>query len=125
MATYTGYSSHNIQQNGSLRLTDVELVKRDILNHIYTRPGERRGMPGYGTIIPNVPFEQMDEFILDNIYSDVERVLDSEPRVITLELEVLPFPDNNAIVVTALLQYVELNVVDALQFDIPSGGIVE
>lgn len=119
---YRGFSTANYMQSKSFSLTDLALVKQDLLNHIYTRKGSRRMMGGYGTIIPDVPFEQLTDSLIESIVSDLERVFDMDPRVENLRIDVDQAPDQNTLIVSALLRYVELQVVDALIFDISTNG---
>ncbi len=55
MATFIGYSSVD-RKFGNFTLKDVELAKRDLLNHFYTRKGERLGEPEFGSIIQDMVF---------------------------------------------------------------------
>ena len=119
---YKGYSSVDYAQRRTFALTDLELVKRDLMNHIYTRRGSRRMMSDYGTMIPDVPFELLTESLIEAVYSDLERVFDADPRVDIIRINVTPAYDNNALTISALLRYVELNVVDALTFDVNVGN---
>ncbi len=115
---YRGFSTANYTQSKTFVLSDMELVKQDLLNHIYTRRGSRRMMADYGTMIPDVPFESLTDSLVETIISELERVFDMDPRVENLRIDVDQAPDQNALVVSALLRYVELQVVDALVFDI-------
>ena len=54
---YRGYSSYEYQNKKTFSVTDVELVKLDLLNHIFTRKGDRVMMPNFGTRIPDLAFE--------------------------------------------------------------------
>ena len=117
---YKGFSTKTYATNKTFTLLDVELVKRDLLNHIYTRKGERIMMANYGTVIPDLVFENITGTLIELIHRELETVFDADPRVQTLNIQVLPDADNNAIVVTAILRYVEFQIVDALEFSIES-----
>ena len=60
-ALYKGFSFKNWQDSKEFVLTDVELVKRDLLNHLYTRRGSRVGHRGFGTTIQDLLFEPFDD----------------------------------------------------------------
>lgn len=45
MATYYGYST--IDNSKKFRLVDYELVKRDVLNSLSIKQGEKLGNPSY------------------------------------------------------------------------------
>lgn len=118
---YKGFSSFEFERRKTFKLRDIELVKMDLLNHIFTKRGERVMMPTFGTVIPEMAFEPLDETTIDIVRSEVERVLDFDPRVNTLQIEVLPDYDNSSLYVGAQVLYIELNIVDNLELNIQFG----
>lgn len=122
---YRGYSSFEYQKTKSFSLTDLELVKMDLLQHIYTRRGERVMMPSFGTRIPDLPFESLDETTLGIIREDLSQVFSFDPRVNLLSLEIIPDYDNNTVIASARLLYVELNMIDNLNLNIIFEGIAQ
>jgi len=119
---YTGFSSSEFGHRKKFRTRDYELVKTDLLNHIYTKKGERVMMPRFGTRIPEMIFEPLDDVTIDIITDDLTAVFDFDPRVRTLNLQVIPDHENNAINVVADLYYVELNMTDRLTLNIVFEG---
>lgn len=115
---YKGYSSYEYEKTKQFKLADIELVKMDLLNHIYTRRGERVMMPTFGTRIPDMAFEPLDDITLDIIRNDLISVFNFDPRVEVLDLQVVPDYDNNSILAAARLLYIELNMVDTLELNI-------
>lgn len=115
---YKGYSSFEFQKSKSLSLRDVDLVKMDLLNHIYTQRGTRIMMPTFGTIIPEIVFEPIDEDTIDEIRESIKGVFDYDPRVEIITLTVTPVYDRNSIFVNATLLYVELDTVDDFDLNI-------
>lgn len=109
-ALYRGFSLHQYQSAGTTKLTDLELVKMNILTHIYTSRGERLNMTTFGTRIPGLLFEQIDQRAVDVVTEDLNYVFAYEARVRLNELKVTPVYERNAIVVQADLTYLELNV---------------
>ena len=107
---YKGFSSKNYQRNKSFVLTDVELVKRDILNHIFTRRGERVKMAAFGTNIQDIVFEPNNEITQQTITEDFQTVFKYDPRVELLSLNVMSLPEQHAILVIAEIKYIELNL---------------
>lgn len=65
---------------GSTVLENVELAKRDLLNHFYTRRGERLGEPDFGSILPLMIFEQLDDTSVFLVEDDVRTIIESDPR---------------------------------------------
>lgn len=115
---YRGFSSQVFDLNKSFSVYDVELVKIDLLNHIYTRKGERVMMPNFGTIIPDLVFEPLDEETIDTLHDELMRVFDYDPRVEVINLTVTPLPDYNTVMASATLRYIELNIVDQMDINI-------
>jgi phage baseplate assembly protein W len=120
MATtiYRGFSTFDMHNRRSFGLTNIELVKRDLLNHIYTTPGERVMMPGFGTRIPTLVFEPNDEETRAIVEEDLRMVFEYDPRVRLMDLQVLNLTDNNAIIALADLLYLEFNVRDVLKIEV-------
>ena len=120
---YRGLSFINYKNNKTLSLKDIDLVKQDILNHIYTRLGERYMMPDFGTTIMDMPFEQLDEITLISIQQDLIDVILYDPRVefvvddagILTGVNIEPLYDDNAIIATATVNYIELDLTDTLE----------
>lgn len=79
MTIYKGFST--IDKTKNFRLTDFELVKRDILNHFYIKKGEKLMNPEFGTIIWDTIFEPLTEDNKDLIVQDVKKVIANDPRV--------------------------------------------
>lgn len=115
---YRGYSTFEFQQNKSLSIRDVELVKMDILNHIFTPRGTRVMMPDFGSIIPELAFEPLDGFLVDEVYAELLTIFDYDPRVSVINLSVTPDFDANSVYVNATLFYIELNTVNDFELNI-------
>lgn len=115
---YKGFSSFEFQKSKTFKLRDIELVKMDLLNHIFTRRGERVMMPNFGTIIPEVVFEPLTMELVDTIREEVLRVINYDPRVELLDIEAQPDFDNHYIYVAAQVYYVELDLVDNFELNI-------
>ena len=80
MATYIGYSSIGENLSSSRILVDKELALRDLLNHFYTRRGERVMNPEFGSIIWDLVFEPLDSITEADILEDITRIVNSDPR---------------------------------------------
>jgi phage baseplate assembly protein W len=118
MAIYKGFSTANWLENKSLIISDIEAIKHDLQNHIFTRLGERVMQPGFGTRIPEMAFEPNDEATIKIIRDDVLTVINYDPRVELVSLEVLPIPDNNTIIVLVTVLYIEFEVQGELRIDV-------
>lgn len=76
---YRGFST--IGRSKKFRLTDVELVKRDLLNHFNVRKGERVMNPNFGTVIWSMLFEPLDATTRQIIMDDVTKIVGYDPRI--------------------------------------------
>lgn len=117
---YRGFSSANWRDRGTFSISNIDLVKQDLLNHIYTIKGERVMMPNFGTRIPTLAFEPNDEFTRKIIEEDLTEVFNYDPRVRLLTLNVMTLPDNNTILAVADLLFIEFNVRDELKIEVAS-----
>jgi len=115
---YKGISFDNFSRNKSLKLFDVDLIKKDLLNNIFTRRGERVKMFTYGTRIPDLVFEPLDEEALNVIEEDIRGVVIGEPRVSLVDLRIVPLYDRSVVIVSVVLFYIELDFTDTLSVNI-------
>ena len=80
MATkYYGFST--IDQVKKFKLTDFDLVKRDLLNHFSIRRGEKLLQPNFGSIIWNMLFEPLTEETKAILVEDIKRIVNYDPRI--------------------------------------------
>jgi Phage baseplate assembly protein W len=111
---YKGFSSKQYQHNKSYIMTDIELVKEDLVNHIFTRKGERVRMANFGTLIPELIFEPLDEIVINQIGAELNTVFTYDPRVELVDMVIIPYYEDKAIVALVDLIYVELATQDRL-----------
>lgn len=78
-------------------------------------------MPTFGTVIPDLLFEQMGGSTEDIVRDAVTEVINYDPRVKLLNLEVTSYRDLGVITAVATIQYIELNVVDNMDFNLQFG----
>lgn len=115
---YRGISFRNFSKNKSIKLYDVELIKKDLENNIFTKRGERVKMFSYGTRIPDLVFEPLDDIALNVIEEDLRAVVTGEPRVALVDLRVVPLYDRGVVLASLVLYYVELDFTDTLSVNI-------
>lgn len=115
---YRGLSFRNFSKNKSIKLYDVDLVKKGITNNIFTRRGERVKMFAYGTRIPDLVFEPLDDVALTVIEEDINGVINNEPRVILIDMFITPNYDKGEVAVRLNLLYLELDFTDTLSINI-------
>ena len=88
MATYYGFNT--IKQEKKFRLEDYELVKRDVLNSLLIKQGEKPGRPDYGTNVWNIIFEPMTDDVMRDIEREIKRTVGQDPRIKIERLSVFP-----------------------------------
>lgn len=119
-AIYRGFSTANWLKTKSFSLTNIDLVKQDLLNQIWTIKGERVMMPNFGTRIPVLAFEPNDSKTIAIVEEDLTAVFNYDPRVKLLSLQVASLPNNNAILAIANLLYIEFQVTGVLNIEVPT-----
>jgi phage baseplate assembly protein W len=100
---YKGYSSIGGEFSDT-SLYDIELAKRDLLNHFYTRKGERLMSPLFGSVIWDLLFEQMEPNTQEIIFQDAQNIVGQDPR--WKLKEAIVSRDEKSIYLNLLLVYV-------------------
>jgi phage baseplate assembly protein W len=110
---YKGFGSTEIKNN--FKLYDIELVKRDLLNHFYIRKGEKLENPNFGTIIWDMLFEQFTPEVKDLITKDVEQIINYDPRISVNSVTI--DSTDQGIRIQADITYLPFNVNERMTFD--------
>jgi len=105
MRTFKGFSTID-QEWGNFKLYDLDLAKRDLLNELYTRKGERIMSPQFGSIIWDLLFDPMTDENVEIIREDCLRIVSKDPRLQLKQLDVQENFDQQSITVAILLNYV-------------------
>ncbi len=96
---------------------DLELVKRDVLLHLYTPLGSRVMLPGFGTTIWQKLFEPLTEEVLEEIKSEVDNVIRQEPRLQLISSEIFTFNNEQGIRVAITCNFRPQDVVETFFAD--------
>ena len=117
---YRGFSTVNTN-TANFALYDFELIKQDLLNHFYTRQGERLMNPDFVTIIWDLLFEPLTEEVKGAILQNVNQIVNYDPRVQASNVLVTSYDTGIQIQVT--LTYLPYNLSENLtmQFDQANG----
>lgn len=121
--TYRGFSIKNFVNTKEFTIVDKEAVKTDLLNHIWTSPGERVMMPAFGSVIPTLLFEPLDSTVIADAESSISEVIEADPRVNLIDIRTTPNEDFNSLEIQIAIEYVEdPGVADVLSLtlDFPS-----
>lgn len=116
VATYKGFSTIN-NQFGSVKLTDTDLIKRDLLNHFAIRKGEKLMNGNFGTSLRDLIMDPLTEQTKQIIVQEVNDVIDNDPRVVPENVLIDEY--EHGILVEMTLRYQISDQVETLkiQFD--------
>ncbi len=93
MATYFGANLPFVggAQGTMSRQEDVQLVHNDLLQLLFTVPGERIHRPDLGTLLWTTVFEQFDDYSVSQLRESVERAIaEYEPRLTRVNVQLTP-----------------------------------
>jgi phage baseplate assembly protein W len=109
VATYKGFST--VGNNfGSSKLTDTDLIKRDLLNHFAIRKGEKLMNGDFGTSIQDLLFDPLTEEIKGRIVQEVDAVIAADPRIVSQGVVLDEF--GNGLQIEMQVRYVHNNQVE-------------
>jgi len=102
---------------GSTRLTDFDLVKRDLLNHFNIRKGEKLGNPSFGTIIWDTIFEPFTSDVENAIIDDVKRIVAYDPRTTVTNVVITEYEFGLQVEIELIYAHTNLTSQLSLNFD--------
>jgi len=111
--TYKGFNSRNTK--GGFKQYDTDLVKQDLLNHFHIRKGQKLENPEFGTIIWDMLFEPMTDSNKRIITEDVEKIVNTDPRVRPTSVQI--DATEHGIRIEISMVYLPFNVADQLILD--------
>ena len=98
--------------------SNAALIKKDLLNHLFTRKGERVDMPNFGTNLKDLLFEPLDELLKTRIAGEIQAVIDYDPRVELLSITVAADEDRHTLTVELIVRFIEIQVIDNINLDL-------
>ena len=111
VAIYKGISTVN-NNFGSIKLTDTDLIKRDLLNHFALRKGEKLMNANFGTSIRDLIMDPLTEETKAAVVSEVNDVINADPRVRAESVTIDEY--KSGIRIEMQLRYVVTNQVENL-----------
>ena len=103
MPTFIGFNT--INQYKKFTLVDFELIKRDLLNYLNIRQGEKVGRPDVGTTMWNLVFEPQTESTAELVLQELQRIVGQDPRIYLTTADA--YPQVNGILVELEIQTVQ------------------
>lgn len=111
---FVGFSSVDSSIKGS-QYTDLDLIKRDLINHFYTRKGERLMRPEFGSIIWDMIFEPMTVDNVSLIVDDSTKIVQLDGRVVLQSINLVEY--EHGLQLQMNLYYDPLDIVEAFSLD--------
>lgn len=103
MPTFIGFNT--INQYKKFTLTDFALIKRDLLNYLNIRQGEKVGRPDVGTTMWNLVFEPQTEKTAALLIEELQRIVGQDPRIYLTDA--VAYTQDNGILVELEIQTVQ------------------
>jgi len=111
IAVYKGFNTVN-NKFGSSKLTDTELIKRDLLNHFAIRKGEKLMDGNFGTSLRDLIMDPLTEETKAVIIQEINTVISSDPRIRSEGVTLDEY--ENGLQVEMIIRYVLDNQVENL-----------
>lgn len=109
--TFRGFNTIDADNSRDFALYDIELIKRDLMNHFHTRIGEMILRPTYGCRIFDYLMEPLTPFVRDEIVAEAIRVCQSDARVEVVGVDVYQLDSGLRVDITC--NFVPYSVVDS------------
>ena len=116
VAVYKGFSTLD-NKFGSVRVTDTQLIKRDLLNHFAIRKGEKLMNGKFGTSIQDLIMDPLTEETKQIVVQEINEVINTDSRISAESIVIEEY--EAGILVEMTLRYVLTNEVEnlAVRFD--------
>ena len=114
MSNIIGYTTID-QPYTSSNLSDIDLAKRDLLNHFHIRKGEKWTDPEFGCDLPLYIFQPLDDITMDAIREEVYNVVNYDPRFTVNDTNIIVNQDSHYVTINVKLTYVPTTTAIDLQ----------
>jgi phage baseplate assembly protein W len=116
---YKGFSTVG-NTFGNFSLYDIDLIRQSLLNQFNIRKGERVMIPEFGTIVWGALFEPLTDELKFTLAKDIERIIDSEPRVKAEKISVTEY--QHGLQFDIELIYIDYNIADRIGIKFDQNG---
>ena len=115
MTLYNGYSTVD-RDFGPYKISDNDLIVRDLLNHLSIRKGEKLMNPDFGCIIWNRMFDPLTPALQAEIQKDIDEIIHYDPRFSVVDqVTIQKSPDTNGLILNFSLVFNDTDKQAALQ----------
>lgn len=111
---FVGYSTVDTSIKNT-QWTDLDLIKRDLINHFFTRRGERVMRPDYGCIIWDLLFDPMTVDNVTLIVDDATRIVQEDGRITLNSVNLVEY--DHGLQLQMNLTYQPLNITESFSLD--------
>lgn len=112
---FAGFSTVETERTGEWRYYDIDLVRRDLLNHFHTRIGERVMRPDFGCRIWDYLMEPLTDGMVQMIADEARRIVQADTRCDIADVFVSSL--DNGVRVEIMLNYVPFGVLETFAVD--------
>ncbi|CAB4130357.1 baseplate wedge subunit [uncultured Caudovirales phage] len=89
MSRYRGFST--VGRQFKFRLTDFDLAKQGLINHLQISKGEKLMNPEFGSSIWSMIFENMTSDLTSEIVAEVSRIVKLDPRLTLNDISIVEY----------------------------------
>ena len=114
MSNIIGYTTKNTKTT-TKTLTGLELAKQDLENHFHIRKGEKWTNPEFGSNLPFLVFQPLDQLTVSEIENDVITIVGYDPRFELSDSTITVTEDTSFVYVSANLVYLPTKTATDLQ----------
>ena len=114
MSNIIGYTTKNTKTT-TKTLTGLELAKQDLENHFHIRKGEKWTNPEFGSNLPFLVFQPLDQLTVSEIEDDVITIVGYDPRFELSDSTITVTEDTSFVYVSANLIYLPTKTATDLQ----------
>ena len=114
MSNIIGYTTKNTKTT-TKTLTGLELAKQDLENQFHIRKGEKWTNPEFGSNLPFLVFQPLDQLTVSEIEDDVITIVGYDPRFELSDSTITVTEDTSFVYVSANLIYLPTKTATDLQ----------
>jgi len=118
MALYYGFSTYRKQKK--FKVTDFELAKQDLINHLNIRKGEKLMNPEFGSIIWGLLFEPLTTEVKSLIQDDLETIISYDPRLSVSNLVISEYLNGIQVQIDLIFRDTDERDIMVMNFDKPT-----
>lgn len=114
MSNIIGYTTVGTKST-TKTLTGLELAKQDLSNHFSIRKGEKWTNPEFGSNLPFLVFQPLDDITVDEINQEIMDIVSYDPRFQLSNTQSVITEDQNYVYITVELTYLPTKTATDLQ----------